>query len=165
MLVSFGEWIHGTALGWAVGGGVPWIWPACEIAHFVGLALLLGCVGVYDLRLLGMAKGLEVGPLQRLLPWGVLGFVVNLVTGVMFFAGKPDQYIDNNPFWMKMLFIGLAGVNLAAFYATGASGTVHAIGTGEDAPRAAKIVAAVSLFLWLGVVYWGRMLPFLGNSF
>jgi len=41
-------------------------------------------VGVFDLRLLGMAKGLQVGPLQRLMPWGIGGFVINFITGAMF---------------------------------------------------------------------------------
>jgi hypothetical protein len=164
-MLSFANWIHGTTVGWAVGGGVPWIWPACETLHFIGLALLVGCVGVFDLRLLGMAKGLQVEPLQRLMPWGIAGFVINFITGVMFFAGDPYQYINNTAFWMKMLFIGLAGANVMVFYAMGLNRQVEAIGAGEDAPRLAKVVAAVSLASWLGVVFWGRMMPFLGTSF
>ncbi|OFV93830.1 MAG: hypothetical protein A3G76_10770 [Acidobacteria bacterium RIFCSPLOWO2_12_FULL_65_11] len=165
MLVSFANWIHATPLGWAVGGGVPWLWPACETAHFIGLALLLGCVGLFDLRMIGMAKGLELGPLQRLVPWGVFGFVLNVITGVMFFAGKPYQYLNNYVFWLKMLFVALAGINVLLFYATGLQRRVEAVGAGEHAPAAARVVAAVSLLLWFGVVYWGRMLPFLGTSF
>ena len=165
MLLSFANWIHATSIGWAVGGGVPWIWPVCETLHFIGLAMLVGCVGVFDLRLLGMAKGLEAGPLQRLVPWGVAGFAINFVTGSMFFAGDPYQYIGNTAFWMKMLFIALAGANVLIFYAAGLHRRVDAIGPGQDAPRLAKIVAAVSLASWLGVVFWGRMMPFIGNSF
>ena len=36
---------------------------------------------------------------------------------------------------------------------------------GADTPLGAKIIGAVSLISWLGVLYWGRMLPFIGNSF
>ena len=122
-------------------------------------------VGVFDLRILGMAKGLPVGPIQRLMPWAILGFLINLVTGFLFFAGDPFQYIHNIAFAFKLLFIALAGVNVIVFYVTGLYRHVDGIGPGHDAPLAAKFVAAASLFLWIGVMYWGRMLPFIGNAF
>jgi hypothetical protein len=117
------------------------------------------------LRLLGMAKGLALGPLQRLMPFAALGFLINLTTGVVMFAGSPFQYLENVTFWLKMLFIALAGVNVLAFYLTGLARQVAALGPGQDVPVAAKLIAAVSLCLWVGVVYWGRMLPFIGNAF
>ena len=165
MLQAFSTWLHGTTLSWAVAGGLPWLWPACETLHFMGLALLVGVVGVFDLRMLGMAKGLPIGPLQRLMPWAILGFGINLVTGFLFFAGDPFQYIHNIAFGFKLLFIGLAGVNVILFYVTGLYRRVDNVGAGHDVPPAAKLVAATSLFLWVGVMYWGRMLPFIGNSF
>jgi len=42
---------------------------------------------------------------------------------------------------------------------------VDPVAAGQDAPVAAKLVAAISLSLWIGVMYWGRMLPFIGNAF
>ncbi len=131
----------------------------------MGLALLMGIVGVLDLRMLGMAKELPLGPLQRLMPWAILGFVINLITGFLFFTGDPAQYIHNVAFAMKLLFIGLAGVNVILFYVTGLYRRVDGVGAGHDVPAAAKVVAAASLFLWIGVMYWGRMLPFIGNAF
>jgi len=165
MIQAFSTWLHNTRLSWAVAGGVPWIWPLCETLHFMGLALLVGIVGVFDLRILGMAKGLPIAPIQRLMPWAVLGFLINLVTGFLFFAGDPFQYIHNVAFAFKLLFIALAGVNVVVFYASGLSRQVDEIGPGYDAPAAVKIVAAASLILWIGVMYWGRMLPFIGNAF
>jgi len=64
-----------------------------------------------------------------------------------------------------MLFIALAGVNVFVFYALGLSRRIEAVGPGQDAPLGAKITAAVSQFLWVGVMFWGRMLPFLGTAF
>ena len=165
MLQLFSVWLHSTKLSWAMAGGVPWLWPLCETLHFMGLALLVGVVGVFDLRILGMAKGLPVGPIQRLMPWAILGFLINLTTGFLFFAGDPFQYIHNIAFAFKLLFIGLAGVNVIVFYVSGLYRRVDGIGPGHDAPIAAKIAAGLSLFLWIGVMYWGRMLPFIGNAF
>lgn len=162
---AISTWLHGTKLSWAVAGGVPWLWPLCETLHFMGLAILIGVVGVFDLRMLGVAKGLPVGPIQRLMPWAMLGFTINLTTGFLFFTGDPFQYIHNIAFGFKMLFIALAGVNAILFYVTGVSRRVDGVGPGHDAPPAAKVIAAASLFLWIGVMYWGRMLPFIGNAF
>jgi hypothetical protein len=145
-----------------------WAWPLCESLHFIGMAMLVGVAGVIDLRLLGMAKGLPLGPLQRLMPWAALGFAINLITGFVFIAGNPRQYIGpplSLSFAAKMLFILLAGLNVFLFYTTGLKRLVDRVEAGHDAPLGAKVSAAVSLFLWVGVMYWGRMLQFFGKSF
>jgi hypothetical protein len=56
-------------------------------------------------------------------------------------------------------------VNVGLFYVTGLAKRVDATGAGQDAPTGAKLVGATSLILWIGVMYWGRMLPFIGNAF
>ena len=161
---SFALWLGGTAASRAV-TYYSWIWPTCETLHFVGLALLFGNVGLLDLRMLGAVKQLPVAPLTRLVRWGVLGFVLNLLTGIVFFVGAPSQYVNNIAFQYKLLFIALAGANLVVFNLSGVARRVGLLGPGDDAPASAKVIAATSLFLWIGVMFWGRMLPFIGNSF
>src|SRR5712692_6490706 len=139
MVQTFSVWLHSKRLSCAVAGGVPWIWPLCETLHFMGLALLVGIVGVLDLRMLGMAKGLPLGPMQRLMPFAILGFTVNLMTGFLFFAGDPFQYIHNIAFAFKLLFIGLAGVNAILFYVTGLYRRVDGVGAGQGVPLVAKL--------------------------
>lgn len=73
--------------------------------------------------------------------------------------------MNNIAFLMKMLFIVLAGVYVFLFYATGLHRRVNEMAPGCEAPVGARIVGAASLVLWIGVVYWGRMLPFIGNAF
>jgi hypothetical protein len=165
MLQHFALWLHATTMSRAIDGGVPWIWPACETLHFIGLALLMGCIGIVDLRMVGFVKGLELGPLQRLIPWGIGGFLINLVTGVLFFIGNPGQYVRNIAFMWKLVFLALAGLNVLVFYCMGLGRKVCDVGPDEDAPTAARVIAGASLFFWFGVIYWGRMLPFIGNAF
>lgn len=138
-----------------------WMWPLCETLHFIGMALLVGIVGMLDLRMLGMATGLPVAPFQRLIPWAVFGFVINLVTGAIFVSAAPGNYSASLAFRLKVLFILLAGLNLLVFYGAGMARKVNALEAGDDAPRSAKLIAGISLFLWVGVMFWGRMLPFL----
>lgn len=148
--------------------GLPWTWPLCETFHFIGLCLLVGIVGCFDLRLLGVAKGLPLAELKRLLPWGVFGFVLCLITGGLFVGGIGANLAGDNAFdvimrdiflQLKLLFIFLAGLNLLAFYLTGAARAVDVLGPGDDAPPLAKVIAGTSLFLWIGVVVLGRLIP------
>jgi hypothetical protein len=139
-----------------------WMWPTCETLHFIGLTLLLGVVVLVDLRVLGVMKGVSFASLHRLLPWAAFGFGVNVITGILFFVGMPGQYIHNKSFYWKVALVMLAGVN--ALYFTFLE-EPWALEPGEDAPLTAKIAAASAMVLWVGVMYCGSMLPFLGNAF
>ena len=140
----------------------PWMWPTCETLHFIGLTLLLGVVLLVDLRVLGVLEGVSFASLHRLLPLAAIGFGVNVVTGILFFVGIPGQYIHNASFFWKMTLVMLAGANAVYF-------TLFeepwALGPKEDAPLTAKIAAVSAMVLWVGVLYCGSMLPFLGNAF
>ena len=160
---TFSTWLKSTKLSSFV-TGYPWVWPACETLHFIGLALLVGTIAVVDLRMLGIGKGLPFAPLHRLVRWGIAGFTMNLITGFMFYAGEPSQYIHNGTFQLKILFILFAGINALVFEFT-VLPEVKGLGPGDDAPLKAKVIALTSLFLWVGVTYLGRMLPFLGEAF
>jgi len=152
-------------LGRTVGSFVtdtPWMWPTCETLHFVGLSLLCGVVFLVDLRVLGVMKGVSFASLHRLLPWAALGFGVNIGTGMLFFVGIPLQYIHNVSFYWKIGLAMLAGAN--ALYFT-ILDEPWSLGPGEDAPLTAKFAAASAMVLWIGVMYCGSMLPFLGNAF
>ena len=76
----------------------PYGWPALETLHFIGLSLLIGGVLLIDLRMLGVMKNVSFSTLHRLLPWTILGFCVNAVTGMLFFAAAPGQYAKNIAF-------------------------------------------------------------------
>jgi hypothetical protein len=136
-----------------------WAWPICETLHFTGLALLVGITGLIDLRMLGMAKGLPFARLHQLIGWAIVGFIIALGTGVIFFTAQPYQYLRHWAFPFKILFIALAGINVLVFYLT-AFRQAERLGPGDDAPRAAKAIGTISLFLWLGVIFFGRMLGF-----
>lgn len=144
-----------------------WGWPLTEVTHFIGLALLVGIVAMFDLRLLGVAKRVPIAPLRALLPWAVFGFVLCVVSGLVFVTGiranvsiHPYVVLVNDV-WLqlKLVFMGLAGLNLLAFYLTGMSQAVDRLGPEQDAPPLAKAIAGASLFLWVGVMYFGRLIP------
>ena len=137
----------------------PWGWPIAESLHFICLSLLIGTVGLFDLRLLGLARRIPIAAMHRLVPWGLAGFGINLVSGLCFLMTEPDQYIYNPSFHWKVLFITVAGMNALAFYATSYR-RVTAASASPDAPRTAKVIAAVSLTMWIAVMVAGRLLTF-----
>jgi uncharacterized membrane protein len=153
------RWIGATVAG---NTGRGWIWPACETIHFVGLCMLFLVVLIVDLRVLGLARGLSFEALFQLLPFGMLGFVLNLATGLLFFLAAPGQYVNNLEFHRKVLFIVLAGINVLYFLL---ADDAWKVGPEDEAPLRAKVVAASAIFIWVGILYYGHMLPFLGNSF
>ena len=151
-------WLEHTTLSSWVTGPI-YVWPVLETLHFLGLSLLIGTIGLFDLRLLGLGKGLRPGLVSRLIPWGMAGFALNVLTGILFFVGEPKNYVNNIAFYFKMTFVVLAGINVLLFYLTVAR-KVEALGPGEDAPLGAKVIGAASLLLWIGIMSAGRLLTF-----
>ena len=134
-------------------------WPTCESIHFLGLSLLIGAIGTFDLRLLGFAPRIPIAALHRLVPWGIAGYGINIITGLMFLVTEPNQYIYNPSFHFKILFMGLAGINVLVFYVA-VFGKVKLLEPGAATPRSAKIIGGASLLLWIGVIVCGRLLTF-----
>jgi hypothetical protein len=161
---GFALWLKSTDLSWLI-THYAWVWATCEVVHFIGMCWLFGCIGVLDLRLLGLWRQPPIAAVNKLVPWAAVGFGLNVITGAVFLIGEPLQYVHNPAFWFKMLFIVLAGWNVAMFYLTGLADRIEALDVEDDAPLAAKVVAASSLFFWVGVMFFGRMLPYIGSSF
>jgi len=142
--------------------GHAWVWPTCETLHFVGMSLMFGVLMIVNLRLVGWLSGMSFASVHRLLPFGIIGFGVNLITGMLFFIGASEQYTKNVAFHWKIILLMLAGLNFLVL-------TVYdgawALPASADAPLACRLLGASALVLAAGVMYFGRMLPFLGNAF
>jgi hypothetical protein len=96
---------------------------------------------------------------------GIAGYVVNMFTGIMFFAGRADQYFYNNAFRFKAPFMVLAGINILAFYRTGVFAEMKALAPGANVPLRVKAIAGTSLVMWVAVLICGRLLTFFRPPF
>jgi hypothetical protein len=139
-----------------------WVWPGLEALHFLGLAILFGVIVVVNTRLMGGLSQVPFAALHRLIPWGVLALGINIISGMLFLIATPEQYADNISFHIKLIFLLLAGINL--LYLTKAEGPFR-IGANDTVPGAIKAMAVSAVVLWIGVMYFGRMLPFIGGAF
>ncbi len=142
--------------------GHTWMWPTLETLHFVGLCMLFTVVLIVNLRLLGAIKIVPVTAVYQMLPIGMLGFAVNLATGMLFFLGIPSQYNGNPVFYWKILFVLLGGLNVTYFMVVEKAWRTE---SGRDVSAGPKIAAASAIFIWAAVLYCGHMLPFIGNAF
>ena len=134
-----------------------WGWPVVEIVHFTGLCLLIGSVGMFDLRMMGFIRGLSFPALHKLVPFGVLGFALSVASGFLFVTSSPDQYLYNPAWQVKMCLLALAGLNMALFYLT-TSKRLNMLGPDDPPPLAARLFAGVSLTCWVGVIAAGRVI-------
>jgi hypothetical protein len=137
-----------------------WLYPGVEIVHIAGLAVLVGSVVMFDLRLLGVGRFLSVRALARfLLPWSVGALVVIVPSGLMMFSAHASEMIDNTPFMVKMLLLVIAGTNAALFHTSVFRGAA-AWDTGVAPPAMARVQAVFSLALWLAVISCGRLIAY-----
>lgn len=136
-----------------------WAWPTFESLHFIGLSVLIGTVGLWDLRLLGVAGAIPMAALHRLVPWGVGGYLLNVCTGLLFVISAPNQYLYNPAVQIKFSLMAIAGLNVLMFYRF-AYRPVKAAGAAAAAPARARTAAAVSLACWIGVIVCGRLITY-----
>ena len=144
-----------------------WLVPFCKTLHYFGITAVAGIVGVVDLRIFGVAKALPLRPLQRLMPWAVVSFVVAAASGYALLRINPANSLGpplNIAFAAKMVCLLLIGLNDLLYFATGLKRQVDHVAAGESTSSSAKIVAGVSIALWIGVVYWSRILTFLAGG-
>lgn len=153
------SWMETSALGQLMRDSV-WLFPMAEILHFIGLSLLIGSLMIVDLRLLGVIKDMSFYAVYRFLPISLLGFGINMTTGILFCFTDPFRYYPNIAFRLKMFLVLLAGLNALWFKLSVYPLTIKTPDKAEIG-TVAKIVAVLSLLFWFGVIVMGRMIPYL----
>ena len=129
-----------------------WAYPALEVVHIVGIALLLGNLVALEIRVWGGAAALPVKALARLsLGIAFGGFALAAASGLLMFATQPAELLANRSFVLKMGLLTAAGCNAAWF---------HGRGSLEKLDLTARVQMLVSTAIWLGVVVCGRWIAY-----
>ena len=151
--------IEASALGVAMRKSL-WLYPAVEIVHITGIAILVGSILVLDLRLLGLSRTLPVRRLAaHVLPWTLASLLLIVPSGLAMFVAHASDFLTNPVFGLKMGLILLAATNAGIFHA----GVFRAAGAWDVEvmpPAAARAAAAASLALWVSVIACGRLLAY-----
>lgn len=134
-----------------------WLYPACNLLHVLGVALLVGAIAVLDLRLLGLGRGLAADALAGItLPLAIGGLVIIAPTGLVLLAAEATAIGHNPAFQIKMLLVALALVNVALFHRAyrGAWQRV-------DGSARARVHGLVSITGWVLVLLAGRFIAYI----
>jgi hypothetical protein len=150
---AFAAAVEASALGgFARGSG--WAYPAANLVHLLGLVLLVGGIGIVDLRLAGAFRTLPVAALSRALtPVGLLGLACLALSGPVLFAADAASLVRSEYFQVKLLLIAIALANAAAFRWFWSPGA-------PDVTPLLRGMAVGSILLWLTVAALGRLIAY-----
>jgi hypothetical protein len=161
--VDFTSWLKGleaSGLATSLRSSL-YYFPFLESVHVMALAVVFGSIVVVDLRVLGLAS--RQRPFTRMssellrITWGA--FAVSVLTGALMFTTNARVYAHNTAFQVKMLLLLCAGINMAAFHLT-AGRNVARWDTAPRAPAIGRVTAALSIALWVGIIFTGRVIGF-----
>ncbi|RHW17873.1 hypothetical protein D1610_04985 [Sphingomonas gilva] len=148
-------WLDAAGLrAFAGGANYPWI----NSIHLLGLVMLVGAIGMVDLRIAGAWRGLPMAALSRALtPVAIVGLVILAASGLLLFAADGVALARSDTFQRKLVLIALALANAVAFRWIWRRGMGD---WGDVAPTPARIMAAASVLLWLAIGLQGRLIAY-----
>jgi hypothetical protein len=159
-VLEFLQWLEETSIStWVRESPSIFAFATVLLIHNIGMALCVGVNAVINLRILGFAPGLRLAPLERFMPVLWLGFAINAITGTLLVIQDATNKLRNVDFYVKMLFIALALINLHLIRKRVFRDP--AIETGLFSANA-KVLATTSLFFWVGAITAGRLLAYIG---
>lgn len=159
-LLEWCRWLQDTPLGAGIREGA-YSYPIIEGSHVMGLALSVGTVLWFDLRLLGLTmRGDAVSAVfNQVRPWMLLGFTIMLVTGALLFASRAVDAYESTYFRVKLGLLVLGALNIAIFHTT-IDRQRDRWDTAARPPLRARLAGATSLVLWFGIIAAGRIMAF-----
>jgi hypothetical protein len=159
-MMDFLKAIEGSAFSqWVVGSSSVFAFPSILLLHTIGMGVVVGINAGINLRILGFAPALPLAPMERFIPLLWVGFWVNATTGVVLLAADATTKILNPDFYVKMIFIALALINLRMLVKR-----VFRDPLLDKVPPSmnSKVLAITSLIFWLGAITAGRLLAYVG---
>ena len=159
-IYGFCEWLQNTPWGTGIRESTL-LFPIIETTHVLGLALSVGTVAVFDLRLLG--KGLRSEPvsqvMSQIMPWSLAGMILMFVTGGLLFWCQALKAYDSIYFRIKLVLLVLAGLNALIFQLT-LYRSMPIWEKAEVVPFKARLTGGLSLALWIGIIAAGRTMAY-----
>ena len=154
------DWLQRTSVAVQIRDSL-FTFPLLESIHVIGLALVFGTIAILDLRLLGVASTERAVSrlMADLLKWTWAAFALTAMTGALMFSTNAIVYFHNTFFRAKMILLVLAALNMLVFELT-ARRTMRRWDVTGPTPPMAKVVATVSLVIWVGVIVAGRVIGF-----
>ena len=152
-------WLENSGLGtWVRESPSLFAYSGLISLHAFGLAFAAGVSAAIALRILGVAPGLPLAPMEKLFPVVWIAFWLNAVSGALLVTSTATKDLTNPVFFTKMAFVLLAitSVRLVKHQAFGDPAGLKA----GPAPQKARILAGAMLACWTGAIVAGRLVEY-----
>jgi hypothetical protein len=156
-LLTFCQWLEKTPPGVAMRQSA-WAYDITETTHTLGIILVAGTIMLVDLRLLGLGLRKESlsEVVSRIVPWTLGGFCLMFLTGVWLFAGEASKLYHSPAFRIKLVLLGVAGLNALVFHLT----VYRKAAEWDGIPVRARMAGLLSLVLWICIIAAGRSIAY-----
>ncbi len=137
-----------TSTGWTAAG--------LAILHYYSMFVLVGSMAIVDLRVLGvMGRDESASTMaRRIFPWIWASLAVNLLSGFVMFAGDAKAYVPTHSFQVKILV-----VLMAILFGALLQWRIPSWDRAAELPAGVKVIAGISLLLWVGAILMGVEVP------
>jgi len=130
------------------------------VLHAIGMAALVGFSSAVYLRILGVAPGIPLGPMEKFFPVMYVGFWVNALSGLVLFSLYPVKALTNPGFFVKMGGVVLAVLCLRRIKQHVFDNPAN-LGT-KPLPVKDKMLAGIGILVWLVTITAGRLMAYHG---
>jgi uncharacterized protein DUF6644 len=159
-ILSWCHWLQNTPFATGIRQS-DLLFPLIEGSHIMALALSVGLILLFDLRLLRLAFAAE--PVSRIMeqfvPLSLPGFAAMFITGLLLFIAQAEKVYQNTFFRFKLALLVLAGLNALLYQLKFYPKMAEWDKTGV-VPRGARVSGALSLIIWACVIALGRTMAY-----
>jgi hypothetical protein len=137
-------------------GSTGWMYSTVAVTHYLTMFWFIGSIALVDLRVMGLAaRRRGVGELaEQLFPWAWIGFTFAVISGFLMFATDAGDWAPSKVFHIKLTLIAVS-----AIFALIVQFSARRWSQNPEIPRAAKIIALISLLLWVVTILSASEIP------
>ncbi len=150
------SWLQNSNIGTGIRESI-WFFPFIETTHVLALALSVGVLVWFDLRLVGWGmRHTAISKIHKqIMPWAIVGFAIMFISGILLFWSEAEKCYLSGFFRVKVLFLFLAGVNALVFEIL-TSKSMEEWDKYPVPPLKVRLAGTFSLVLWTAVISAGR---------
>jgi hypothetical protein len=153
-------WLANTPGGTYIRESI-WEFPTIEGIHVLSIAMSVGMILWFDLRLMGVnMKTRPISEVFRGVYWYMVGgFTAAIISGLLLFWAEADRAYPNIFARIKFLALVFAGLNILYFHL----GTQRTQSDWDDAltpPLRVRIAGFMSITWWVVVISAGRLMAY-----
>lgn len=154
--MSFLYWLEESIVG--VWVAQSWGYPFMLCCHAVGMAIVVGTVSMFNIRLLGYSSTVPLAYFVSLARITLAGVILNLLSGLALFSGNPGKFVSHPAFWIKIALIILGALSL--WWELHIVRQDRLTNSSDDKATRIKVIAGFSIVFWLGAIVAGRLIAY-----